>query len=330
MINKSDLSQPANKKIKHQEKKAPITQRKGDGTQENYKNFCERCRLEYLTPTTSCKQCKLPTVPVKERIAKLKGLVEQFKQRRQKKKSRVEKWQKFQKTSKTLKSDRYTMQDYQRWEYFTDEEDSEEEIMKQAPAKRPTNPSFKAMEADLDKRAAKRREDYKKGDKKKRKGNDYFKRGKLELAEEEYNQGVEIDRNNKALWLNRALVRIKIGKFEEAEADCTSMLEYMEYLEDGYQRSYGFAVKAFLRRANARMMMDKFEEAEKDLLQLEEVIERSKKGKAEKGRVELKDMREEIEKRSRKAQIKAKVEQGLENVISKHICIYLLYNTVFE
>lgn len=252
------------------------------------------------------------------RISELKKLVEDFKKRRREKKTRVEKWKKLEKTSKTVKSDRYSMQNYKRWEHFTDSEDSEEEMAKQAPVQRPKDPRFLAMEADLDKRAARKREDYKKGLAKKNKGNQYFKRGKLELAESAYSEGIEIDRNNKAIWLNRALVRLKLEKYKEAEADCTSMLEYMEYLEDGYRKSYGFAVKGFLRRASARLGMGDYEGGLGDLKKLEEVIKEERKWESEKGREELEELRKKINGKIKQHEIKEKVEKGLDKIIGKY------------
>lgn len=63
--------------------------------------------------------------------------------------------------------------------------------------------------------------------------------------------GIDANRSFKALWLNRALCYIKMNKFEKAIHDCTEMIEYMNIMEDGYEKSKKMAVKALLRRSLA-------------------------------------------------------------------------------
>ena len=178
----------------------------------------------------------------------------------------------WQKTKENVKTSRYKMEDYQKWEYFTDEEDSEEELLKNSPQVPSEDPQFKALERDIAKRKARSKEDSRKGQELKQQGNQYFLKAKLELAELKYSEGIEIDKCNKALWLNRALVRIKLNKFELGVEDCTRMIEYMEFLEDGFQQSFNSAVKAFLRRAKGYLMLGKFQEGLEDLCRIEQVV----------------------------------------------------------
>jgi hypothetical protein len=58
-----------------------------------------------------------------------------------------------------------------------------------------------------------------------------------------------VKRDHKPSKLNRALAYIKLGKYEDAVKDCTALLEYCEYLEDGFTASRDECFKAFGRRA---------------------------------------------------------------------------------
>ena len=45
---------------------------------------------------------------------------------------------------------------------------------------------------------------------------------------------------------------IKVKRYDEAVKDCSEMIEYMDVLEDGFEKSKGFAINAFLRRSMAK------------------------------------------------------------------------------
>ena len=49
------------------------------------------------------------------------------------------------------------------------------------------------------------------------------------------------------------------------------MIEYMDILEDGFDKSKNFAVKAFLRRSMAKFEQKKYEEALKDAQKAKEI-----------------------------------------------------------
>ena len=284
--------------------KKPTHRRKGNGSKPNYDSYCQFCKVEFLIPMEICEDCKAPTHKSAQRVAELTKLVEDFKERRKKKKEKLEKWKLWKKTNESVKSDRYNMEQYQKWEYFTDEEDEDEELLKSA-AQTPNDPKFRALEIDLEKRHKKKKEENNQSQKLKAQGNKYFKAGKLALAEKMYNEGIEKDKCNKALWLNRALIRIKLGKFEAAAEDCTKMLEYMEFLEDGFTRSFKWAVKAFLRRAKSYMLLQKFDEARNDLDKLENVIseQQNETFTFTSETKEVTELRHEIEKRAEVDQI---------------------------
>jgi tetratricopeptide (TPR) repeat protein len=287
--------------------KPVVKERKGPGTKENYKYYCRRCQIEFLDDIKMCTRCKSPTQSCKERIQELKQLVEEFKRKRQKKKEKIEKFKLIKETEKITKSSRYTEDHYNKWDYFTDEEDSAEELMKQTPQVPENDPNFKALELDMKKRKRRKEEERKQGMLKKDEGNKYFKKGKLEFAEMKYSEGIEIDKSNKALWLNRALVRMKLGKWEDSVEDCTRMIEYMEYIEEGFVISFPSAIKAFLRRAKSHWKLKEFEKATEDINKLKELL-KDKKDK-EKEREELLKLEQEIQK-ERKIQKIVKGEEG--------------------
>ena len=70
-----------------------------------------------------------------------------------------------------------------------------------------------------------------------------------------YTQALDIVKDVKSIWLNRALAYIKLNKFRKASNDCTKVLEYCECFENGYTVSKESCFKAFLRRATAQKML---------------------------------------------------------------------------
>ncbi|KAL7641261.1 UNVERIFIED_CONTAM: hypothetical protein RMT77_008399 [Armadillidium vulgare] len=92
---------------------------------------------------------------------------------------------------------------------------------------------------------------------KKDEGNVAYKNGSFLEALKLYTEALEIDVNNKTtnskLFCNRATVKSKLGKINDAVEDCTKAVN----LNDGY-------VKAFLRRAKCYQDLGKHEEAVRD------------------------------------------------------------------
>ena len=70
-----------------------------------------------------------------------------------------------------------------------------------------------------------------------------------------YTQALDIVKDVKSIWLNRALAYIKLNKLRKASNDCTKVLEYCECFENGYIVSKESCFKAFLRRATAQKML---------------------------------------------------------------------------
>merc|ERR1712100_742720 len=92
----------------------------------------------------------------------------------------------------------------------------------------------------------------------KEEGNAAFKARNFAEAEALYSQGLKIDSKNTAVLSNRAVVRLQLGDYAGAEADCTSALEVG--IPEASQ------TKVFYRRAMARHNQKLNENAEKDVL----------------------------------------------------------------
>ncbi|KAF8574207.1 hypothetical protein K439DRAFT_866809 [Ramaria rubella] len=92
------------------------------------------------------------------------------------------------------------------------------------------------------------------------KGNAAFKSSNWAEAVGHYSAAVLADRTEPTYPLNRAAAYLKLGKYLDAERDCTTVLGL-----DGKN------VKALFRRAQARLALERLPEAEKDLLRATEI-----------------------------------------------------------
>ncbi|KII90798.1 hypothetical protein PLICRDRAFT_39384 [Plicaturopsis crispa FD-325 SS-3] len=88
----------------------------------------------------------------------------------------------------------------------------------------------------------------------KEKGNAAFKAGDFPAAIGLYASAIVADRKDPTLPLNRAAAYLKLGKYEDAERDCTTVLTLSSS-----------NVKALFRRAQARVGLVKYTEALQDL-----------------------------------------------------------------
>eukprot|EP01084_Bolivina_argentea_P308256 532976_1 len=87
----------------------------------------------------------------------------------------------------------------------------------------------------------------------KEKGNNFYRSNKYHDAIREYTKCIGIDNSNYLPLANRAMCYLKIGKYQQAEDDCTKSLQ----LAPTY-------VKGYLRRGAARKALGKFELSLKD------------------------------------------------------------------
>lgn len=247
-----------------------INGREGNGEKDNYENFCNNCKLEYEFKTEKCKRCQKNTQTRQERKDFLSVQIKKIKKKKTKKQESKKRWELWRKTQKIYKNKNLT--DYEKWRHFTDSFDSDEEYLKENPIVPKENPQFKAMEKDINNRRKKKQVNHKISEILKKKGNNFYKKKNYFEAINCYTQGIEANRQNKALWLNRALAYLKYNKFNEAIKDCSEMIEFMEVLENGFKRSKGFAVKAFMRRSQAYLELGEFQKALDDANMVREIF----------------------------------------------------------
>jgi tetratricopeptide (TPR) repeat protein len=238
--------------------------REGAGEKENYKHYCRHCRVEYPYDTPTCVRCQKATVTYADRRKELLERVEDYKSAKLRKQERKKKWEMWKKTKAIFW--KKTATDYEKWDYFTDSEDEFEKLEQEAKPVLPENdPNFRALKADLDQRSNNRRQRAKEANELKLKANKLMKDGKHAAAIQTYTEAIEVYRSNKYLWSNRALAYIKLGKFKEAEDDCTKMLEYAELLEDGYEKDKELNFKFFARKSMANVGLKQFDRALNDI-----------------------------------------------------------------
>ncbi|KAF5340721.1 hypothetical protein D9611_007433 [Ephemerocybe angulata] len=90
----------------------------------------------------------------------------------------------------------------------------------------------------------------------KEKGNEAFKAGKYADAVGYYTSAILEDRTEPTYPLNRAAAYLKLGKYEDAERDCTAVL--------ALKPTRAISAKALFRRGQAKAGMDKVPEAKDD------------------------------------------------------------------
>ena len=105
----------------------------------------------------------------------------------------------------------------------------------------------------------------KKAEELKTRGNKYYSEGQYDHAAWKYSEALELVKDNKTLWLNRAISYIKLNKNKKAISDCTRVIDYAECFEKGYTESRENCFKAFARRALAYYNRDRLTEAKNDI-----------------------------------------------------------------
>ena len=157
-----------------------------------------------------------------------------------------------------------TSTNYHKWDVF---ESSEEEVNEEDvdPVVPENDPSFKAMEADFEERAKKRKRNRKVAIELKEKGNMCLKKGLYKSANKHYSDAIEEAKDMLQLYTNRALARIRLEMWQDAVDDATRVLEYAEVFDECYTKNLDLNYKALVRRAQALRGLKDFEYAIKDL-----------------------------------------------------------------
>jgi len=149
--------------------------------------------------------------------------------------------------------------DYSAWDLWTPSDDEDDPWMQYMP----NDPAFKAMEADIDKRHARRVEQRQTAYRKREEGNAAFKAGQYAEALAIYEAGLEADKRSIELHGNAAMAALKSGCFVQTIEHCDKACEIAEFFLE--RPSHPVAVKCLQRRATARLALGHLKDAVSDL-----------------------------------------------------------------
>ena len=155
------------------------------------------------------------------------GKLEEHKKGVAKKKNRRAKWENWKKTQALFYCK--TSTNYNKWDMFESETDSEKEDEPILPRH---DPQFLAMEQDFKDRNQRRRRERGLAEGLKDKGNEALKRGLYKSARQHYTEALEHKKDLLPLYTNRALACIKLEDMQQAIDDCTRVVEYYECFDE--------------------------------------------------------------------------------------------------
>ena len=233
--------------------------RPGQGTSDDYVSWCRGCFTEFMSSELRCARCNYVLISREERKAELSTKVADYREELNRRKWRKDRYVRWEKTNVIL--GKKTSTDYASWDQWEPPSDEED---RPAPILPKNDLGFQAMEKDFEARDKKREEQRKAAEKVKFKGNEFFNKGDLFGALNCFEEGLVLQRDNKHLWTNKALVELKIGKYKEAEKSATAVIDLCELLESGWGCNKDLPFKAFSRRGLARKGLKKWVEAAED------------------------------------------------------------------
>jgi hypothetical protein len=249
-------------------KEESINHRPGRGIAEDYTDYCNVCKLEYLIPASTCASCDSATISSAARRSYLQLKVKELlndKQQRKENRLRFETAASAHKSSSQL--------DYSVWNFFEDDSD-DEEIMNNP------HPNLLAMEADLQERNRQRNERAKQAEQLKAIGNQLFQSKKYLEAISKYSEAIELKRDDKSYYTNRALAYLHINNYDDAIKDSNTALDIWDYIDNKKGAvNKSFAIKALLRRAEAKRLKSLFTEAADDIQIIFELLHNDQSNK---------------------------------------------------
>ena len=229
---------------------------KGKGEGKNYEKFCMTCFIEYqLKDITHCTHCHKELITMEQRHKMLKDKLEVYKKELNKKKFRKMKYENFLKSKEmlhVLDKSHIGPTNYTKWEMY--ESDDEDEENKE-PILPKHDPKFIALEKQMNDDIKRRENDRRKSNKLKEDANNFMKLKKYKKAIQLYSEAIDLTRDQKALYTNRAFAYIKCEEWKNAIDDCNKVIEYYDLFEnvegpdEEIKRNMGIYMKALTRKA---------------------------------------------------------------------------------
>ncbi|CBZ56436.1 conserved hypothetical protein [Neospora caninum Liverpool] len=238
---------------------------KGESKTRPYTFFCRACLVEFTLPSMAqCSRCGGPVLTMEARVSQLTEKVELLKEEKARHMTRKARWKQWLNTRKFVRKTKVVhYQTWEMWEPSTDEEEKEN-----AAAITPSDdPAFQALEKDFISNQKLRQDRRRAALRCKERGNLLLSKGDLVGALNAYEEGLEHRRDMKELWTNKALVLLRLKKYGEVCQAVTTLLEYCDIFEDGYEKSAPICFKALCRRALAHRALYHWEDALSDLRQ---------------------------------------------------------------
>merc|ERR1712115_265005 len=124
---------------------------------------------------------------------------------------------------------------------------------------------MKSMAFDMKQRAEKRRNEMMSAIKDKNEGNKYLKEKKYSLAIQYYSSAIDYRRDYKALYTNRALAFMKLGRYDKCIDDCSIVIDMIEHIDD-HEKKSDIIFKAYLRRSNAYQLLGHLKKSKADII----------------------------------------------------------------
>jgi hypothetical protein len=247
-------------------------------------SYCNACKWEFYSELETCSRCQRHTQNGTERRVRVRAKVDELvreKKTRLERRERYRQWLVARKTAEQVVvlgpdgkpvagaglAPARGVTDYEAWDFWEPESEDDESA---PPPAEPSDPAFRAMEADLAERQRKREEQLRASNALKVRGNDEFKAGRYAAALSLYNDAVDACRGEKALYCNRAACQLKLRNWEAAAKDCTTVVDIWQYLDNktlsksDKTAPIPLVVKALLRRAEARASLRQYAGATAD------------------------------------------------------------------